>query len=135
MPIFFELPFQAAPGSEPLLRAIEIARAIEAGARGSLTLEDPSDFVPASWRPHLAENGAIDRRIWEMALAFATQSALRAGSLFVRAQGGGIRAGRNRQHVSEQPGRCGVGHERSPADLEVEPLRCDVVGEQRGQRR
>jgi hypothetical protein len=85
LPSFFEWPFQAAPGSEPLLRAIE------AGARGSLTLEDPSDFVPAGWRPYLAENGAIDRRIWEMALAFATRSALRAGGLFLS---------ESREHVS-----------------------------------
>lgn len=91
LPSFFELPFQAAPGSEPLLRAIEIARALDAGSRAPLTPEDPSDFVPTGWRPYLAENGAVDRRIWETALALATRSALRAGGLFLS---------ESREHVS-----------------------------------
>jgi TnpA family transposase len=91
LPSFFELPFQAAPGSEKLLQAIEIARALDAGTRGPLTPEDPSDFVPAAWRPYYAENGKIDRRIWETALAFAMRSALRAGGLFLS---------ESREHVS-----------------------------------
>src|SRR5579863_2422834 len=91
LPSFFELPFRAAPGSEPLLQAIEIARALDAGTRGPLTPEDPSDFVPAGWRPYLVEHGKLDRRIWEVALAFATRNALRAGSLFLS---------ESREHVS-----------------------------------
>ena len=91
LPSFLELPFRAAPGSEPLLHAIEIARALNAGARVSLAPEDPSDFVSAGWRPYLVENGKVDRRIWEMALAFAARDALRAGSLFLS---------ESRQHVS-----------------------------------
>ncbi|MBV8506511.1 MAG: Tn3 family transposase [Alphaproteobacteria bacterium] len=91
LPSFFELPFRAAPGSEPLLQAIEIARALDTGTRGPLTPEDPSDFVPAGWRAYLVEHGKLDRRIWEVALAFATRNALRAGSLFLN---------ESREHVS-----------------------------------
>ena len=75
LPSFFGLPFQTAAGSEPLLQAIEILRALDAGSRGPLTPEDPCDFVPADWRPYLAENGAIDRRIWEMAFALGRRGA------------------------------------------------------------
>ena len=83
LPAFFALPFQAATGSEPLLGAIEILRALDAGTRGALTTDDPHDFVQADWRPHLISGGKLDRAIWEIALAFAVRDALRAGSLFL----------------------------------------------------
>jgi len=66
LPSFFALPFQAAAGSEPLLQAIEVVRALDAGTRTMLSAEDPCGFVPADWRPHLAESGKLDRRIWEV---------------------------------------------------------------------
>ena len=88
---FFDLPFQAAAGSEPLLQAIEILRALDAGARAPLTPDDPCGFVPADWRAYLVADGKLDRRIWEMALAFAVRDALRAGSLFLA---------ESREHVS-----------------------------------
>jgi Domain of unknown function (DUF4158) len=64
LPSFFGLPFQAAAGSEPLLQAIEILRALDAGARTPLTPDDPCGFVPADWRAYLVQNGKVDRRIW-----------------------------------------------------------------------
>jgi TnpA family transposase len=91
LPSFFGLPFQAAAGSEPLLQAIEVARAIDAGARTSLTPDDPCGFVPGEWRPYVVENGKPDRRIWEVALALAVRGALRAGGLFLT---------ESREHVS-----------------------------------
>jgi hypothetical protein len=51
LPAFFALPFQAAAGSEMLLNAIEIVRALDAGTRGALTTDDPHGFVQADWRP------------------------------------------------------------------------------------
>jgi TnpA family transposase len=83
LPAFLALPFQAAAGSETLLRAIEILRALDAGTRGSLTPDDPHGFVQADWRPHLVTDGKLDRAIWETSLAFAVRDALRAGSLFL----------------------------------------------------
>ncbi len=83
LPSFFGLPFQAATGSEPLLEAIEVVRALDAGARPSLTPDDPCSFVPADWRPYLVEDGRVDRRIWEVALALGVRDALRAGGLFL----------------------------------------------------
>jgi len=90
LPSFLTLPFQAAAGSEPLLRAIDIARALD-GTRGPLTADDPHGFVQADWQPYLIENGKLDRRIWEISLAFAVRNALRAGSLFLP---------KSRDHVS-----------------------------------
>jgi TnpA family transposase len=83
LPSFLTLPFQAAAGSEPLLRAIDILRALDAGARGPLISDDPHGFVPADWRPYLIADGKLDRHIWEISLAFAVRDALRAGSLFL----------------------------------------------------
>ena len=83
LPAFFALPFQAAAGSETLLRAVESLRALDAGTRGPLTTDDPHGFVQADWRPYLVSNGKLDRAIWEVSLAFAVRDALRAGSLFL----------------------------------------------------
>jgi TnpA family transposase len=95
LPAFFALPFQAAAGSEPLLGAIEIQRALDAGTRGALTTDDPHGFVQADWRPHLVTDGKtgkhLDRGIWEISLAYAVRDALRAGSLFLA---------ESREHVS-----------------------------------
>jgi hypothetical protein len=57
LPSFFGLPFQVAAGSEPLLQAIEVARALDAGTRTSLTPDDPCGFVPGEWRPYFVDNG------------------------------------------------------------------------------
>ncbi len=91
LPAFFALPFQAAAGSETLLRAIETVRALDAGTRAQLTADDPHDFVQADWRPPLVSGGKLDRAIWEISLAFAVRDALRAGSLFLA---------QSRDHVS-----------------------------------
>ena len=91
LPAFFALPFQAAAGSETLLGAIEILRAIDAGTRGALTTDDPHGFVQADWRPYLVTGDKLDRAIWEISLAFAVRGALRAGSLFLA---------QSRDHVS-----------------------------------
>jgi TnpA family transposase len=91
LPAFFAVPFQAAAGSETLLRAIEILRALDAGTRSALTTDDPYGFVQADWRPYLAVGGKLDRAIWEISLAFAVRDALRAGSLFLA---------QSRDHVS-----------------------------------
>lgn len=91
LPSFLMLPFQAGAGNEPLLQAIEILRALDAGARGPLTPDDPYGFVQADWRPYLIENDKLDRRIWEISLAFAVREALRAGGLFLA---------QSRDHVS-----------------------------------
>ena len=53
----------------------------------------------------------------------------------VLAQRGCVGAGRDRKHVGEQFSRGGVGHERCPARLQVEPFGGDMIGDQGTQRR
>ena len=91
LPAFLGLPLQAAAGSETLVRATEVLRALDAGTRGALTKDDPHSFVQADWRPHLIIGGKLDRAIWEISLAFAVRDALRAGSLYLT---------KSRDHVS-----------------------------------
>src|SRR5271170_3980259 len=83
LPAFLALPFQAAAGSQALVQAIEIQRALDAGIRGALTTDDPHDFVLSEWRPHLITGGKLDRGIWGISLAFAARDALRSGGLFL----------------------------------------------------
>src|SRR3954468_15250203 len=83
LPAFITLPFQAAVGSEPLMAAITILRALDADMCEGVDPDDPCGFVPAAWRPFLIETGKVDRRIWEISLALAVRDALRAGNLFL----------------------------------------------------
>jgi hypothetical protein len=85
LPTFFGLPFRAEIGSEPLLAAINLVRRLDSNevkALAALAVDAPCDFVPAAWRGALErENGSLERKIWEIALALAVRDALRAGDL------------------------------------------------------
>ena len=91
LPAFVALPFQAVAGSEDLMAAVTVLRELDAGTRETVKPDDPHGFVPATWRPFLIEKGKVDRRIWEISLAFAIRDALRAGNLFLT---------ESREHVS-----------------------------------
>ena len=91
LPAFVALPFQAAVGSEKVMAAITILRELDAGTRERVNPDDPHGFVPAAWRPLLVEKGKVERRVWEISLAFAIRDALRAGNLFLA---------ESREHVS-----------------------------------
>ena len=93
-PAFLRLPFAAAPGSEELLAAVVLLRAVHGGSRpeADLDREGSRRFVPAAWRATLeGADGRLRRALWEVALAFAVRDALRAGDLFLPA---------SRRHVS-----------------------------------
>jgi TnpA family transposase len=91
-PAFLRLPFEAARGSEFLLEAIRVARALDTGGSEAMLVAAPRQFVPAAWRKALGPAGARPRRaLWEIALAFAIRDALRSGDLFLAA---------SRRHVS-----------------------------------
>jgi len=92
LPTFLKLPFQAEPGTEKLLNAIELARELEASKKRLLPADTPIDFIPAAWYASLGRNdGAIDRSLWEIGLALAVRDALRSGALYLP---------RSRHHVS-----------------------------------
>jgi TnpA family transposase len=78
-PLFIGLPFKGEPGNDTLLAAIELARTFSPSDR--LPADAPISFAPAGWRNTIA--GQRDRRLWELALAFAMRDALRSGDLYL----------------------------------------------------
>lgn len=83
-PGFLELPFEAEPGGEKLLYAVRIARQLNAGELKRLPETTPLGFVPRSLLGALWDKkGRLDRRVWEIALAFALREALRAGRIYL----------------------------------------------------
>ncbi len=82
LPTFFGLPFRAEIGSESLFAAIDLVRRLDSNEVKALPVDAPCDFVPAAWRAALErEDGSLERKIWEIALALAVRDALRAGDL------------------------------------------------------
>jgi hypothetical protein len=73
------LRFEASPGAETLLEAIDIARKLHANAIRVLPDEVPTRFVTGALRDALTTDGEVNGRIWELALAFAVRDALRSG--------------------------------------------------------
>lgn len=84
LPGFLALPFRVEPGSERLLEARDLALQLHRGELPDLPRHAPVGFVPAGWRSALRrKDGRPDRRLWEIALAFAFRDALRAGDLYL----------------------------------------------------
>jgi TnpA family transposase len=84
LPPFFDLPFEGETGAGPLLEGLSLTRALNRGERNELPLEAPTGFIPAAWRAAARrEDGAPDRRLWEIALALAVRDALRSGDLYL----------------------------------------------------
>ena len=93
---FFALPFEAEPGSAPLLSALTLARRLAAGEQRGLPAADtPVGFLPAAFRRALRAGAPpddrLDRALWEVGLALAVKDALRSGDLHLPA---------SRRHVS-----------------------------------
>jgi TnpA family transposase len=92
LPAFFALPFQGEPGSEPLLKGLDLVRQLDAGTRTTLPRLAPTAFVPRKFWPALSSSdGTLDRRTWELGLAVAVRDGLRSGDVFLPA---------SRRHVS-----------------------------------
>ena len=85
LPQFLALPFRAERGgADPLLAAIDLSRKLEAGEFDQLPTDAPIQFVPSSWRVALLDGrDRPDRKLWELALAFAVRDALRSGDLYL----------------------------------------------------
>lgn len=77
LPAFLKLPFKAEPGTQPLLRAIEIARRLDEAGERALPKDAPTDFIPAAWRNSYTQpDGRVDKRLWDIALALSVRDAL-----------------------------------------------------------
>jgi hypothetical protein len=74
LPTFLTLPFAATPGMQPLRTALDLARRLYTGALKAISADAPLPFVPAAGHRALwQESGQLDRRVWELALAFAVR--------------------------------------------------------------
>jgi len=81
---FIRLPFVARPGSEALLRAIEIVRKLDSGKLKKLPADAPTTFVPKELRQTLKdESGDLNRNAWETGLALAMKDAFRSADLYL----------------------------------------------------
>jgi hypothetical protein len=89
---FVHLPFAAKPGNEPVLRALEIIRQLDAGVRQKLPPHTPTAFVPPELRRALHDQAAqLNRNAWETGLALALKDGVRSGDLYLP---------QSKQHVS-----------------------------------
>ena len=91
LPAFLLLPFRAQPGTEKLLEAVDLARALH---RGDVELgaDPPMGFASDPWRRAiLGDKGVPNTPLWEFALALAVRDALQAGDLYLE---------ESRHHVS-----------------------------------
>ena len=83
-PRFFELPFEARPGSETMLTALGVARRLDSGELKALPSEAPVDFVASNLRASLrSADGSPKQRTWEIALGLAVRDKLRSGDLYL----------------------------------------------------
>lgn len=83
-PAFLQLPFESETGCSGLLKAIAIARKLDAGQLRKIPKNAPCHFIQASLQRALktAEHD-IDRPLWEISLAIAIKEALRVGDLYL----------------------------------------------------
>ena len=89
---FIHLPFVAKPGNEPLMRAIETVRQLDAGELKQLPSTTAISFVPKELRRALKDPaGKLNRNAWEMGLALALKDVLRSGDIYLP---------QSKQHVS-----------------------------------
>ena len=85
-PLFLKLEFQASRGARYLIEAIEIARKFNSGVLKKLPIDIPTRFIPKRWKKMLhTQDGRINPRTWELALALAMREALKSGDLFLPA--------------------------------------------------
>lgn len=83
-PRFFELPFEAQPGSESMLTALGVARKLDSGEFKTLPADAPVDFVAPNLRvPLRSADGTLKQRTWEIALGLAVRDNLRSGNLYL----------------------------------------------------
>ncbi|MGI2030257.1 hypothetical protein [Endozoicomonas acroporae] len=82
-PEFLHLPFQAKPGSEPLLKSIQLIRQLDAGELKKLPDDVSTHFIPKELQRCLKGEDGKQRNAWELGFAMAMREALRSGDLFV----------------------------------------------------
>lgn len=80
---FVRLPFEGKPGTESVMRALDLLRRLDDGEFKKLPTDAPLDFVPAMWEDAVRRGSTIDRRVWEWSLAQRLRDLLRSGDVFL----------------------------------------------------
>lgn len=84
LPSFFTLPFLSEPGSEAVIRGVDVVRQLDTGMLKTLPVSAPTAFVPGKFRPALYHgDGTLDRRTWELGLAGSLRDRLRSGDVYL----------------------------------------------------
>ena len=79
----FQLDFEGASGTEPLLKSIQILKQLNETKNDKLLDEAPTDFMPKVWQKATHKNNQISRRTWEMALYYAIKNNLEKGDIYL----------------------------------------------------
>ena len=83
-PAFFALPFQSEPGSDALLKGLDLVQQLDTGTLKTLPPHAPTAFVPGKYHAALHQADAtFDRRTWELGLAVAVRDGLRSGDVYL----------------------------------------------------
>jgi TnpA family transposase len=84
LPAFFALPFHSEPGSDALVKGLEIVQQLDKGLLTTLPPHAPTTFVPSRHHAALYQADAtLDRRTWELGLAVAVRDGLRSGDVYL----------------------------------------------------
>ena len=75
--------FQGVPAAAPLLRALEILRAMNKTAESGVPKSAPVSFVRGRWVRYVMPNGEIDRRYYEICVLSELRGRLHAGDVWV----------------------------------------------------
>ena len=83
-PAFFTLPFQGEPGSEAVIKGLDVVRQVDTRPGTTVPTDAPTAFVPGRFRAALYQaDGTLDRRTWELGLAVAVRDGLRSGDVYL----------------------------------------------------
>ena len=81
---FFRLDFEAAKGSDAIIRSIEILKRYQEGIIKDIPEDAPTDFLPKMWKDILRDsNGLIIPKYWETGLYYALKKALTSGDVYL----------------------------------------------------
>jgi TnpA family transposase len=83
-PAFFALPFQSEPGSDAILKGLDLVQQLDNGTLQTLPPQAPTAFVPGKFHTALHQaDTTVDRRTWELGLAVAVRDGLRSGDVYL----------------------------------------------------
>jgi len=83
-PLLATLRFHSHTPADPVLKAVQVIKALDVGDKRAVPKGAPMSFVAEAWLPYvIKQDGGISRRYYELAVLWALRSALRSGDIFV----------------------------------------------------